>query len=705
MKKQKNLKSILIITIAFIFAAMLFLVACTPQVPENGNGNNGNDNGTTPAEEEFFILFDTGLGGSAVEHIITTAGSPIQAPANPTRDGYRFMHWNNGLVTFTFNTMPNRNLTLTAVWQRVFTISFDTGEFGSSVGNFQEAPGETIIFPEAPTREGYVFEHWLLGTAEFTLTTMPSSNLNLTAYWLAANTITFVTGSNATSVAPLSNVAGRLIEAPANPQRAGHHFYRWVIAAGQANAGQIFNFTTMPANNLTLEARWVVATTLPAMFLELSHPTTGAQFNINDVSREFRIRANMTMISDNFSHSFNDIPLEFHGRGNGSWIDVQQYTPGIPPKRGYRIRFDARHSMFGESANRHWTMMSGMNFNDRTMARYKTAMDIARTYLDNIAWTSSANFVDVFFNGEYHGVYVILEHVRVDNARVNLSRQGASHDTVYGGTLQDRDLGFLIEYCSRAGGGGRPGEGAGWNTAGNRTGLEYFRISPAGLDSRFYNFPFSVDYPSASDIGDAEQLRRIAFIQDYVQRVYSAAYTRNFAAFSALADVNSFVDMFIIHELFKNTDVGFSSFNLAKSPGGLLRLDAPWDFDATAGLSRGSSGFTGIYVAGTVLQHSRHTASQLFYELYRTVEFRRLVNARWQYLRVNILNHVHSSLHATYFVAANQVAFGNNLARWQYHNNPSIAQARWVTETNNLRNWLVNRINWLSGVWIVGNYS
>ena len=56
-----------------------------------------------------------------------------------------------------------------------------------------------------------------------------------------------------------------------------------------------------------------------------------------------------------------------------------------------------------------------------------------------------------------------------------------------------------------------------------------------------------------------------------------------------------------------------------KKQGGKLYLGPPWDFDGTASISgRGDAGATGIYVADTINQTSAHTASELYYQLYRT---------------------------------------------------------------------------------------
>jgi len=381
-------------------------------------------------------------------------------------------------------------------------------------------------------------------------------------------------------------------------------------------------------------------------------------------------------------------------------------------------------------------MAGGGSFDDPTMVRYKLAIDIAREFLGDIPWVTAAEFVDVYFNGRFHGVYILLEHVREDNNRVSVS----SSDFGYG----NPDKGFLIEHCARANPAARPGVAPAWNNGGNRTGIEYFRINPfnpsalsgqppimpASNDSRFMMHPFEVIYPDSSDIGSTVggvyvtgQVFRnqIEFVREYVERVHAAAFRRDFAEFSRLADVGSFVDMYILQELSMNTDAGFSSFNLSRRPGGKLYANAPWDFDATAGLSRGGQGapfgggrqggyirpgYSGIYVAGRVRNaHYGLTASRLLFELYHTPEFRRLVNARWQEISPGIRAFVNERL-SDDFISEYRVAFGRNLHRWENHTmTVAGAENRWETQTRFVRTWYLNRIGWFDRVWVVGNYN
>ena len=75
---------------------------------------------------QYTITFDS-AGGSAVDPITQSYGTDVIVPADPTKEGYKFVGWDQGVPL----TMPARNITLTARWEKAkYSISWDMNADG-----------------------------------------------------------------------------------------------------------------------------------------------------------------------------------------------------------------------------------------------------------------------------------------------------------------------------------------------------------------------------------------------------------------------------------------------------------------------------------------------------------------------------------------------------------------------------------------------
>ena len=182
-------------------------------------------------------------GGSEVASQIR-ANTPAGQPADPTKEGYTFIGWYNGESEWNFETPVTADLTLTAKWQiNRYTITFDTAG-GSEVPSITQDYGTAITPPAAPTRTGYTFAGW---DREIP-TAMPAENMTITARWQVNQyTITFKPENGGQDIV-IKQDYGTAITPPAAPTRTGYTFAGWDRESP----------TTMPAENITLTARWQV---------------------------------------------------------------------------------------------------------------------------------------------------------------------------------------------------------------------------------------------------------------------------------------------------------------------------------------------------------------------------------------------------------------------------------------------------------------
>jgi uncharacterized repeat protein (TIGR02543 family) len=209
----------------------------------------------------YTITFDA-AGGSAVAAITQDYGTAVEAPANPTREGYTFAGWSAEIPA----TMPAEDITITATWTvNAYTITFDAAG-GSAVAAITQDYGTAVVAPANPTREGYTFAGW---SAEIPAT-MPAADVTITATWTVnAYTITF-DAAGGSAVAAIMQDYGTAVAAPANPTREGYTFAGWSAEIP----------ATMPAADVTITATWT------ANKYTITYDTAGGG-KIDSVTRDY----------------------------------------------------------------------------------------------------------------------------------------------------------------------------------------------------------------------------------------------------------------------------------------------------------------------------------------------------------------------------------------------------------------------------------
>lgn len=426
--------------------------------------------------------------------------------------------------------------------------------------------------------------------------------------------------------------------------RHGYNLVGWFFDEERTEENEVV-FPLQSQTDIILYAKWEMEMfELPIVEIELLNGV-----NLSQVGREDYVNAKVSIINTEEEFLLDQLSAKFRGRGHGSW----SYD-----KKGYRIKFNSKQEVFGEAESKHWVLVAGGH--DNSLLRNNTAYSIVNDNLDAIEYTTSVHPVELFVNGNYHGVYSLFEHIRVDEGRVDISSEFGVLDT-----------GYLLEYD-------------GYSEEEGVEGINYFRVK--GL-----KYPFTIKSPDPDDfiekgLTEEQYKAQVVFIQDYMQTVVDSILNNNFETFSELADVDSFVDMYIIHELFKNTDTGWSSFYFYKKAGGKLYSGPTWDFDLSSGLSRGDSSFEGLYVGDKVEDFSNYTANELFVKLMKdSEEFKSMVKSRW----LSVYEGIMETIEQVFDEAETYHESYARDARRYYNFN-------WKKEQEDLLEWLTNRIGWLT---------
>ena len=647
---------------AIITMALLIVISGCDLGPGKGPDETG----------RYRITFNS-RGGSAVSPISAYADEPIEKPEDPEYAGYRFDGWFLDDMLFEFSIMPGRNITLNAVWTKYYTITFNSAG-GSDVLPMNACAGDDIYPPASPRLQGSQFMGWLLDDEPFTFTTMPENDLSLVASWsLEGIRIIFNTGVEGFTIDPITAAPGAMIAAPPDPVDEGRYFVGWY--AGSGSNRRLFRFTVMPQETTTVTAQWVEATNLPALNITLHNRATNVLIDLNSVNREVYTNATIGIAGEN---GFEPVPGELRGRGYGSWGEW-----GTVHKKPYRIRFETRQEVLGMPSSRHWVIIAGIwNEVDRAQAKPDSAFRMARELFTNIEYATRTHLVDVNVNGEYRGVYTLSEHVRVANERVNIESEHVTLDT-----------GYLLSYTWNGHLGNTPSHG--------RFQVNNINLGPSSGENIGREKWFTIQSPDYDDYNTpgistpAQYQAQLEFIKAEVEKLTAALGSRNITNIEEVMDIPSFIDSYILHELYKQDDCGSGGFFLYKKAGGKFFAGPPWDWDRSF-----NGGSTGLHIA-----NGNGKACPFFTWLYNTTAVQPLVRARWRELSPGIKNFVND-----YFsdekISTYRYSISRNFARWgwsqggnQNGQSQSSAETQWANEMRNYKSWLINRANWLDGQW------
>ena len=192
----------------------------------------------------YTITFDPTGGVATTSKKSVVYGQKYGELPAPQKPGYTSTGWfteafDGERITAedTVSTMSNH--TLYAQWViNNYTITFDY--VNGTVVNKILKYNETIVYPENPTREGFVFNGWVLKPER-----MPANDTTVAAQWTINNyTVTFVFGNG--TVVNETLTFNETINYPVNLTREGFVFSGWEPRPER-----------MPANDTTVVAQWI----------------------------------------------------------------------------------------------------------------------------------------------------------------------------------------------------------------------------------------------------------------------------------------------------------------------------------------------------------------------------------------------------------------------------------------------------------------
>jgi uncharacterized repeat protein (TIGR02543 family) len=201
-------------------------------------------------ELSFYDVTFYDYDNTVLRTLLVGHGYSAIPPLDPSRTGYIFNDWSESLLAVT------SDLDVYAVYEAiVYTLVIE--ENGGDLMSDLEVAYETLIpVIDDPVRTGYTFLGWYEDselTVPFTTTLMPLNGMTIYAKWeINQYTISFEENGGST-VDDITQDYATVVTAPADPTWLAKDFLGWFI---DPEFTEGYSFTTMPAENITLYAKW-----------------------------------------------------------------------------------------------------------------------------------------------------------------------------------------------------------------------------------------------------------------------------------------------------------------------------------------------------------------------------------------------------------------------------------------------------------------
>ena len=239
------------------------------------------------------------------------------------------------------------------------------------------------------------------------------------------------------------------------------------------------------------------------------------------------------------------VPALMRGRGNTSWTS----SPDKPP---FRLRFDEQPQQmpFSSVAARDWTFLN--QHSDFTLMRDFIAFHLSHQ-MSGMTVSPFASFIHVYVDGEYMGLY--LNSIQVSDP-VPCGDEGRRTSLVRHNNPARSE--FLLERCYR-----------GLYDPELRMGQDLLWVGGV-----LYRIRFGRTEPAHNE-----------YVRDFMTQVHNAIVAQDPDLFE-MVNFQSFVDWYVVHELFRDHDAGrtssFMQLRLDEDGRRYLELGPVWDFDHAA---------------------------------------------------------------------------------------------------------------------------
>lgn len=245
--------------------------------------------------------------------------------------------------------------------------------------------------------------------------------------------------------------------------------------------------------------------------------------------------------------------ISIKGRGN--------FTYEMFNKRPFHITLDESADILGMKKNKDWVLLA--NTCDYSYMNNKLAFDMAKNA--GFGFSPDAEYADVYFNGEFWGLYLVTEKIKVGDNRVEITDLEKENKKSYPDVPDDITGGYLLERDHRTPNNKKPPS---WFIS------KDFDATHIRIRSPKYALDEETEYISS-------------LINEMEHAIVSTdGYSQEGKYYTDYIDLNSWANYYVISEIAYDTDFGLTSTFLYKDRDSIdpkIHMGPCWDFDQAFG--------------------------------------------------------------------------------------------------------------------------
>lgn len=325
-----------------------------------------------------------------------------------------------------------------------------------------------------------------------------------------------------------------------------------------------------------IQLRFMHGENIPSMFINSSD--INKDRNFIDSVKGNETTGNLTLINASGNAIYDGALTQIKARGNSTFAYYD--------KKAYQIKLSEKSDLLGNDEKvKTWVLLA--NYGDATLMHDKLMKDLAADM--GIKYTADSDWVNLWYDGEYRGVYLLSEKNSVGSTSVDIT---------------DLEESYAEENSNY-------GENHTIETGYNKYGFEFLYTddltNPADITGG-YLIELNHDYidevngfktrkGKGFNIKSPEWLSEegMKYISEYYQEFEDAVYATdedgNYTGYNETTgkyfyeyvDIDSLVRMVMLHSIGENSDGFISSVYFNKDSNDIMHIGPVWDQDMTFG--------------------------------------------------------------------------------------------------------------------------